>query len=555
MNRSFILAIRQSFVIPMPGYFDLEDLKYSFQISLPSSNSNEILQSISKDELSNLVQQRLNVLSELYRKIQQYLDQSDRLQLKSCPLSQINPINCSHPHIRRLIFLRQYEMFYSLRSIQQSRFDLNDSPILIRVRNKITNEKSNLFYQCQIERGQEFISKNFIENQNNSTTDFRTYPYLLSKENHSIRTFSDAVYMDAAIDGLRTRIKFHQYGLANIEPTVENEMIIIRVKFCGFPLEINEQYHLNERYVDFNTKKAIQGLEQATSLTIQILDDPRELKRPKAVQRSSEILQRNISNMFSKREPSIKPSGLHLLNKAQQMACEKVKNERITLIWGPPGTGKTYWSSVTVFQMLMFSLTPLRILITACTHTAIDNLLSSINHLKELFSLSPQFPQWCQLAQDLLVLKIDSKNYRSLSSSYKNRFLVVGSTVWTLQKLDSHIVFDIIFVDESTQLLTSDAVLAINRLADHNESRLIVAGDPLQLPPIKRCVYPPLPHPIPDLFSSLFHCLLRDENNHPISLLTEKPFEQISRCPYLAVFDENHRKNFFFNLSNRSCGF
>ena len=41
--------------------------------------------------------------------------------------------------------------------------------------------------------------------------------------------------------------------------------------------------------------------------------------------------------MFSKREPLIKPQGLHMLNKAQQNACEKVKNERVTLIWGPPG--------------------------------------------------------------------------------------------------------------------------------------------------------------------------------------------------------------------------
>jgi hypothetical protein len=279
------------------------------------------------------------------------------------------------------------------------------------------------------------------------------------------------------------------------------------------------------------------------------LDNPRQLKKPQAIQKSSQILQQNILNMFSKRETSIKPEGLHMLNKAQQIACEKVKNERITLIWGPPGTGKTYWSGVTVFQMLMFTLSPLRILITACTHTAIDNLLSSINHLKTLFSSSPQFPQWYQLAEELSILKIDSKNYRELSSIYKKRSLVVvGSTVWTLQKLDSSIVFDIIFVDEATQLLTSDAVLAINRLADHDESRLIVAGDPLQLPPVKHCIYPSLPYPVPDLFSSLFHCLLRDDNNIPISLLTENPFEQISRCPYLSIFNENHRNFhvFFF---------
>ena len=206
------------------------------------------------------------------------------------------------------------------------------------------------------------------------------------------------------------------------------------------------------------------------------------------------------------------------------------------------GTGKTYWSSVTVFQMLIFSSSPLNILITACTHTAIDNLLSSIRHLKEIFSSSSQFHQWYQLAQQLSVLKIDSNNYRELSSVYGKGSVIVGSTVWTLQKLHYSIVFDVIFVDEATQLLTSDAVLAMNSLADHEESRLIVVGDPLQLAPVKRCIYPTLPYPTPDLFTSIFHCLLRDENNISISLNREKPFEQISRCPYLSVFNENHRR-------------
>ena len=198
----------------------------------------------------------------------------------------------------------------------------------------------------------------------------------------------------------------------------------------------------------------------------------------------------------------------------------------------------------------MFSSSPLRILITACTHAAIDNLLSSINHLKRLFTSSPQFPSWSQLAEDLCVAKLDSTNYRKVLPFDVQCSTVVGSTVWTLQKLDLSRVFDIIFVDEATQLLTSDAVLALNRLANHPESRLIVAGDPLQLPPIKHCLYPPLPYPIPDLFSSLFHCLLRDENNCPIPLNTEKPFEQIAKCPYLSVFDENHRTFQFVSSSS-----
>ncbi|CAF2060799.1 unnamed protein product [Rotaria magnacalcarata] len=536
-------AIRQSFVIPMPAYFELNDLKYSFNIALPSSNPNEIFESIKKPEIDNLVQQHLNVCVRLYTIVQNHLSESNRLQLDAYSLPQMTPIVSSHPHIRRLIFLRQYEMLYSLRSIQQTRFDLNEPPIVIRIKDKKQIDQYNNLWQCQVERGQDIISKNLTDNVINPN-DFRTYSYFISDDIYTIRTFPDAIYMDLAIDGVRSHTKFDRCGLVHIEQKdIEDESIFIRVKLNNLSLQINHQYYLSERYVDFNTKKAIQALEQATSLTIQILDDPRQLTKPEAIQKTSQTLQQEISNMFTKREPSIKPEGLNILNKSQQLACEKVKNQRVTLIWGPPGTGKTYWSSVTVFQMLMFSSSPLRILITACTHTAIDNLLASINHIKILFSSSPQFSQWYQLSQALVVLKIDSSNYRTLSASYQKCSTIVGSTVWTLQKLDRSIVFDVIFVDEATQVLTSDAALAINRLADHNESRLIVAGDPLQLPPIKRCVYPSLPHPTPDLFSSIFHCLLRDENNIPISLCTEKPFEQISMCPYLSTFDENHRMN------------
>ena len=429
-------------------------------------------------------------------------------------------------------------MLHALRAFQHARFEMSEAPILLRVQRKIPVDKYQTLWECRVERGEEMLGKNLTETSN----EFRTYPYLISRDIAALRTFCDALYMDSAIDGIRSAKKFEQLGLANVEHKGEEHLVTIRIKLSLLSLQIGEEYGLSERYVDFNTKKAINGLEEATDLTVQILDDPRQLERPRAIQQVSATLQQQISNMFSKREPSIKPEGLHLLNRAQQDACERVKNERITLIWGPPGTGKTYWSGVTVFQMLMFASTPIRILITACTHTAIDNLLGSVEHLKRLFSSSPQFPQWCELAEKLVLLKLDSSNYRQLSSKSSKSWTVVGSTVWTLQKLDASITFDVIFVDEATQLLTSDAVLALNRLSNHCESRLIVAGDPLQLPPVKRCLYPALPFPIPDLFSSLFHCLLRDQQNQPISLETEKPFDEISRCPYLSVFNENHRE-------------
>jgi len=53
-------------------------------------------------------------------------------------------------------------MLYSLRSIQQTRFDLNESLIVIRILNKKSLDQYNHLWECQIERGQEIISKNFL---------------------------------------------------------------------------------------------------------------------------------------------------------------------------------------------------------------------------------------------------------------------------------------------------------------------------------------------------------------------------------------------------------
>ena len=281
--------------------------------------------------IDDRVQEHLNVLVRLYLIIQNNLSQWNCLQLDASPLPKLVPINSSHPYIRRLIFLRQYEMLHSLRSIQQTRFEANEPPIRIRVLGQESLDNYNVLWQCQIETGHEIISKNLTENASNSNN-FRTYSYLICKDIYSMRTFPDAVYMDVVIDGVRSHVDFGSCGLAHIEQ--KDESIFVRVRPRHFSLEINHQYYLNERYVDFNTKKAIKALEKATSLTKQILDNPRQLKKSKAAQKTmpSEML-----HMFSKRESSIR---LHIPNEAQQLACEKVKNERVTLVWGPPGTNK-----------------------------------------------------------------------------------------------------------------------------------------------------------------------------------------------------------------------
>jgi hypothetical protein len=188
---------------------------------------------------------------------------------------------------------------------------------------------------------------------------------------------------------------------------------------------------------------------------------------------------------------------------------------------------------MSIVHMLVLSSTPVHILITACTHTAVDNLLALVE------SVLNELPQ---LLGRVALLKVDSSNYEKVSSLQTNRSTVIGSTLWALSKLASAVVFHAVFIDEATQVLTGDAVLALNRLAESPESRLIIVGDPLQLPPIKLCRYPRSPAPTPDITSSIFHCLLRDAHNVPLSLHNERPFDDIGRCPFLSVFNDNHRE-------------
>ena len=286
----------------------------------------------------------MDAIARLYIQVQFRLSKSKRLQLYASPLPRIKSIQCSHPYMRRLFFFRQCEMLFRLRAIQQSRFDDYEPPIRVRItEGPLDKYKSQ--WRCQILRGREIIHKNFADSALN-TNHFRIYPYLISEDVEGIRMFSDVVYMDAVIEGLRNRAKLNQCGFAHVDDEGENEeYVILRVRFCGLMLQVNRVYWLSERYIDFNTKKSIQALTQATQLTIMLLSDPRQLEKPQAIRQKNEILQREISNMFIKREPTIKPEGLHTLNQAQQKACEHVKNERVTLIWGPPGN-LVYFSSI-----------------------------------------------------------------------------------------------------------------------------------------------------------------------------------------------------------------
>ena len=62
------------------------------------------------------------------------------------------------------------------------------------------------------------------------------------------------------------------------------------------------------------------------------------------------------------------------LNPSQNRAVSAALGSNLTLLWGPPGTGKTYTIAVVLEELLKLSEQD-RILVTAPTHNAVDNVL------------------------------------------------------------------------------------------------------------------------------------------------------------------------------------
>jgi hypothetical protein len=195
-----------------------------------------------------------------------------------------------------------------------------------------------------------------------------------------------------------------------------------------------------------------------------------------------------------------------LLNVGQWRAWRGVFGAPCTLVWGPPGTGKTH----TIAHVLVgFALAarqinrPLRILVTAFTHHAIVNVLRKLGQLA---------PQYGLGASELLIAKIAAGGGHSaddergpqvdlLADADLERALdqaaqcvVLGATVWATAKAMQKTGgaprpwFDVVLIDEASQLKLPDALLAL--AAGKPQANIILAGDDRQLPPIILGRYP-----------------------------------------------------------------
>lgn len=204
------------------------------------------------------------------------------------------------------------------------------------------------------------------------------------------------------------------------------------------------------------------------------------------------------------------------LDLSQQAAIEGLSQQQLSLVWGPPGTGKT--STLTAYLMAVIEeaiqqARPRKILLTGPNYRAVEVLL---HKLLESLNLQPALT--CQLfmaysktrpivplpvapAAHLIAEAVslgDAAGCASMMAAYTSSavsvFAISGHTIPSLVEAvtgrDGHLLeaFDLIVIDESSQVPVTLALRALAVL--RSDAELVVAGDPNQMPPVQSLAPP-----------------------------------------------------------------
>ncbi|WP_129678028.1 DEAD/DEAH box helicase [Candidatus Chloroploca sp. Khr17] len=228
------------------------------------------------------------------------------------------------------------------------------------------------------------------------------------------------------------------------------------------------------------------------------------------------------------------------LNPSQWAAWEAALTRRLALIWGPPGTGKSQTLRAIIAGAVWDAhqhRQPLRLLIASNNYTAIDNVLIGVDTLLaqvlpgqpyRLFRIQSQYnapPAELQKhpAIEPVIVKTtqapaDVQNLQTLLDVPTEIVVVAGPpqqlhnlAIATKNKSKKETAertqqrwFDLIIIDEASQLGVAEATLVVSKAAEG--ASFVLAGDDKQLPPIQPATPPEgLEHVVGSVYNYIRH--------------------------------------------------
>lgn len=200
----------------------------------------------------------------------------------------------------------------------------------------------------------------------------------------------------------------------------------------------------------------------------------------------------------------------HRLNPSQVAAVAHAAERALTVIWGPPGTGKTNTLAAVLHGLTHEAAVagrPLKILVTGPNYKTVEEVMHRAAAFIAQDAAAPcsmffgysrtrtrgNAPDGIPNHVTYKAVPLDSEDadYRCCLAELSSNtgVVIVGCQVRQARRFPKALhsafvrpVFDVVVIDESSQVTVSQALSALCGLKE--DARLIVAGDQLQMPPI-----------------------------------------------------------------------
>ena len=178
--------------------------------------------------------------------------------------------------------------------------------------------------------------------------------------------------------------------------------------------------------------------------------------------------------------PLVRP-GEDVLDAARRLVLEL--DDGTLPIQGPPGTGKTYAAARMVLDLVRAGK---RVAVTAQSHKTIGNLLEAVVAAATEERVLVRAIQKADADVDPIggVTRVDG-NAEVASALAAGTVDVVAGTGWLLARPEFDDAFDVLFIDEASQMSLANTV-AIGTCA----RSIVLIGDPNQLPMVTQGVHP-----------------------------------------------------------------
>ena len=190
--------------------------------------------------------------------------------------------------------------------------------------------------------------------------------------------------------------------------------------------------------------------------------------------------QRRKDVLFGRADPEFRDEYTEVVpnNESQDRAVNRALNaEDFALVHGPPGTGKTYTIATMVEEFVERGD---RVLLAAFTNRAVDNALEAVRGqgVERVVRMGSENG----VREDMQDVRLDwngDPTERSLALTESP--VVAATTAACGSRVMRSQAFDVVIVDEASQLTEPDALAAANLGA-----RFVLVGDHQQLPPVVR---------------------------------------------------------------------